>query len=78
MGCNLSKDDQTISMEQSLIVNEALKRFDLRVKSYSYPYHGPYYEYIEWCRAKFQLECISKDCRQGPNYRPQNDYYNYN
>jgi hypothetical protein len=49
----------------------ALKNFNIRVNSYSYPHHGPYHQYIEWCRAQYQLECIPPSCRQGSNYRTQ-------
>ena len=56
------------SMQQNLEVI-ALKNFNIRVNSYSYPHHGPYHQYIEWCHAQYQLECMPQYCRQGANYR---------
>jgi hypothetical protein len=53
----------------------AIRNFNLRVKSYSYSHHGPYYDYIEWCRAQYELECIPEWCRQGGNYNPHNHDY---
>ena len=61
-----SSSNQT--MQQNLEVI-ALNNFNIRVNSYSYPHHGPYHQYIEWCRAQYQLECMPQYCRQGANYR---------
>lgn len=52
---------------------EAAINFHKRIQSYHYAYHGSYTNYIEWCRAQYELECIPESCRQGPNYRPQYD-----
>jgi hypothetical protein len=46
-----------------------------RINMYHYAYHGPYHEYIELCRAQYELECIPKICHHGPNYRPQYDHH---
>ena len=48
----------------------ALNNFNIRVNSYSPPHHGSYHQYIEWCHAQYQLECIHPSCHQGSNYRP--------
>ncbi len=49
----------------------AQNNFNIRVNSYSYPHHGPYFQYIECCRAQYELECIPPSCRQGSNYTPR-------
>ena len=69
MGSNSSK--QSFNSQQKLI-DEANRKFNIRVKAYSYPHHGPYYAYIEWCRAQYELDCIPEYCRQGNNYNPRN------
>jgi hypothetical protein len=53
---------------------EAAINFHKRIKEYNYAYHGMYYDYVEWCRAQYELECIPEWCRQGSNYRAQNYY----
>ena len=52
---------------------EALRRYNIRVKGYSNLYHGNYFEYLEWCKAMYELECIPESCRQGPKWRPRYD-----
>ena len=64
MGNNSSSDKSHLANN---LEAEALRRFNIRVNSYSYPHHGPYYQYIEWCRGQFELDCIPECCRQGPN-----------
>ena len=65
MGNNSSSSNQ---IQQNLEAT-ALHNFNIRVNSYSYPHHGSYHQYIEWCQAQYQLECIPQYCRQGVNYR---------
>jgi len=48
MGNNSSNQS---SNSQQKLIDEANRKFNIRVKAYSYPHHGPYYAYIEWCRA---------------------------
>jgi hypothetical protein len=43
----------------------ASENFNQRVRSWSYPHHGPYQPYIDWCRQQYQLECIPPSWRQG-------------
>ncbi len=43
----------------------ALQNFNLRVRSWSFPHHGPYAPYIQWCQEQYQLECIPESWRQG-------------
>jgi hypothetical protein len=63
MGNNSSKRNQEYLIEQQKLQEQALRNFNARVESYSYPYHRSYIEYIE-------------SCRQGPNYKPEeHDYY---
>jgi hypothetical protein len=69
MGNNSSNQS---SNSQQKLIDEATRKFNIRVKSYSFPHHGPYYEYIEWCRAQYELDCIPQYCRQGSNYNPNN------
>jgi hypothetical protein len=44
---------------------KALDNFNKRVRSWSYPHHGPYDPYIKWCREQYQLESIPQSWRQG-------------
>jgi len=52
---------------------EALRRYNIRVKAYNHLYHGHYFDYLYWCRATYELECLPEICRQGPNWTPQYD-----
>jgi len=71
MGNDSSKQNLASAIAQQKLEAIALNNFNIRVRSYSYPHHGPYNQYIEMCRAQYELECIPQSCRQGPNYRPQ-------
>jgi hypothetical protein len=42
--------------------------FQERIKNYNYALHGPYYEYVEWCRGQFELDCIPRYTSQGNKY----------
>ena len=46
----------------------AINNFNDRVKAYSYPHHGNYEQYIEYCRAQYELDCIPEFCRRGSAY----------
>ena len=70
MGNNSSSSSSSNQYQQNLEAT-ALNNFNIRVNSYSYAHHGPYHQYIEWCRAQYELECIPPSCRQGSNYRPR-------
>ncbi len=74
MGNNSAKQ---YAIDQQKLNEEALKKFNLRIKLYNYAHHGPYYQYIEWCRAQYELECIPECCRYGRNYDPKNHNYDY-
>jgi hypothetical protein len=52
---------------------EALHKYNIRVKSYNHLHHGQYFEYLEWCKAQYYLDCIPVSCQQGPNYKPRYD-----
>jgi len=58
MGCFLSREKGGISIYQQQLEIEAMRKFNARVANYSYPHHGLYLDYIEWCRAQFSLDCI--------------------
>jgi hypothetical protein len=73
MGGNSSREN--IIIEEQKMRAEALKRYDMRIRLYRYEYHGPYCEYIEWCRGQYELECIPQICRQCANYRPEYDHW---
>jgi hypothetical protein len=70
MGQMCARDDDQIDLRP-----EAMAKFDTRIKNYRYEYHGPYYQYVEWCRAQYELDCIPKWLQQGPNYTPRYDAY---
>ena len=74
MGNNLCCDD-TIeeSNRMSTLELNATINFQKRLREYHYAYHGPYTNYVEWCKAQYELECIPEWCRQGSNYRSQYD-----
>ena len=67
MGGSSSKEIRSMKIRQHQELREkALYNFNLRIDSYSYPHHGPYDIYVQWCRAKYELECIPECCRRGP------------
>jgi hypothetical protein len=54
---------------------EAQRLFNQRIDEYSYAHHGSHFEYIQWCCAQYQLDCIPEFCRQGSNYTPHEDAF---
>ena len=58
MGNNSSKKSEL--MDEEKIKKEALKKFNIKISSYNYAQHGSHYEYIQWCRAEYELECINE------------------
>ncbi len=73
MGCFLSREKAGVSIYQRQLEIEAMRKFNARVANYSYPHHGPYFDYIEWCRGQFCLDCIPPELHYGENYTPQYD-----
>jgi len=71
MGATSSRESD-IKEQRELKLN-AYRNYHARIKAYNYAFHGPYYEYLEWCQAQFQLDCIPEMCRKGCNYTPQYD-----
>lgn len=72
-----SSTQYNVQTQQERIIN-ASKKFHARIRAYNYAIHGSYHDYVNWCHAQFQLECIPEDCLQGPNYRPNrygDEYY---
>jgi hypothetical protein len=55
-------------IEENRLEAEAMHKFNYRVRTYSYPHHGPYHEYIEWCRAQYELDCLPDYCKHGHAY----------
>ena len=53
---------------------EAIRKFNIRINRV-YAHHGNHFEYIQWCRAQYQLDCIDTNCYKGPNYKAQYDHY---
>ena len=68
MGLTSSKSTSNIERETMELEDRALKNFNARIVAYSYPHHGPYINYINWCTAEYELECIPHICRYGANY----------
>lgn len=60
---------------ESTLFLQSNKKFNIRIKNYSYPHHGPYTEYIEWCRVQYEIDCIQENCIYGSGYTPQYDHY---
>ena len=71
MGNNSSKKSQPIDEEK--IKEEALKKFNVRISSYNYPQHGSHYEYIQWCRTQYQLDCTLKFYRKRYSFKQNNN-----
>jgi hypothetical protein len=71
MGNNSSKKSQPIDEEK--IKEEALKKFNARISSYNYAEHGSHYEYIQWCRTQYQLDCIPKFNRKSCSFKQNNN-----
>lgn len=76
MGSKISKSCQYKAKQPELSLEEiAAINYHKRVNEYNFAYHGYYIDYIEWCRAQYELECIPESCRQGSRYRPQEELY---
>ena len=67
MGNSNSSRTEALIEDQRLQA-EARRRFDYRIRTYNFAYHGPYYEYIRWCQAQYELDCLPDYCKQGPAY----------
>ena len=67
---NLSSNnhDATYTVHPDSLEGKALINYNQRINSYKYHMHGPYYEYVEWCQAKHEYECLPLICRQGSRY----------
>jgi hypothetical protein len=74
MGQSSSSSSSSKNVEKDW-ERQAAINFDKRIKAYKYAYHGPYYEYVELCRAQYELECIPAWMRHGSNYKPQYDHW---
>jgi len=67
MGNNSSKKPEL--MDEEKIKEEALKKFNERISSYNYAQHGSHYEYIQWCRSQYALDCIIEFKRKGFSFK---------
>ena len=56
-------------VSQDELIRRANYNYAYRVRNYNYAYNGPYYEYIEYCQAQYQLECMPEEVRYGSGYR---------
>lgn len=75
MGGNSSRE--YYPKEQAKMELNAARNYHRRIKEYNYAYHGYYSDYVEWCRAQYELECIPECCRQGSGYNPQYDQWGH-
>ena len=76
MGGNSSKDNYDYNLkEQEDLRMKALINYDRRLKSYNNLYHGCFIDYVEWCRKKYELECIPERCHKGLIYKAKYDNY---
>jgi len=73
MGGNSSRE--SYAKEERELKIKAARNFHNRIQMYHYAYHGNYIEYVEWCRAQYELECIPSYLRQGPAYKPIYDHW---
>jgi hypothetical protein len=55
MGNNSSRQ-----IKKDKLKKEAMEKLNMRINSYDYQVHGNHFEYINWCRAQYQLDCITK------------------
>lgn len=72
---NKNKSREEYLKKREILQEEAYKRFNYRVSIYSYPHHGPYHDYIEWCQNQYELECIPLEARFGHNYKEEKEEY---
>ena len=64
MGNNSSRQ-----IKEEKLKKEAMEKLNMRISSYNYQLHGNHFEYIKWCRAQYQLDCIEKYSHKGSNYK---------
>lgn len=66
MGSKSSKLSEYKLKQQEINLEEiAARNYHKRMDEYNYAHHGYYIDYIEWCRAQYELECIPECCRRG-------------
>ena len=63
------KEAEKIKEDEEKIKEKALNKFNARIYSYNYAQHGSHYEYIQWCRAQYELECITEFKRKGFSFK---------
>lgn len=77
MGCHYSQEKgdvwSNINKVEERLIAEATRNYNLRIINYNHLIHGSFYDYSQWCRNQFELECIPESCRHGTNYTPQYD-----
>lgn len=50
------------------LVSKAAENYRKRINAYNYAYHGNYYDYVEYCQGKFQIECLPDYCTRGSHF----------
>lgn len=74
MGSSVSSSSQQYAKNSDMDLEaEAMRRYNIRIKGYNYLHHGNYFQYLEWCRGMYEVECLPEICRQGPNWTPRYD-----
>ena len=63
---NSAQQQREVERQHNNDQNLAINNFNDRVNSY--PHHGNYEQYIEYCRAQYELDCIPEFCRRGSAY----------
>jgi len=75
MGSKSSKTNSSSEVNYEDLNRRAMNNLTIRLNMYRYPIHGDYFDYVQWCRAQYELECIPPMCLKGPNYKPEYDHY---
>ncbi len=71
MGSSTSKKQQEEYKRREILLEQnARKKYNERIKAYTYLYHGDYFIYVQNCQAQYELECIPPSCRYGNHYDP--------
>lgn len=70
MGSNSSSQSRYMTQQERTRL--AVRKFHIRKNGYDYALHGSYRDYIYWCHAQYELDCIPEECRYGNNYKPNN------
>ena len=64
MSLESKRQQEEYILNQQRLKIEAFARYEARLNSYRLHY-GRYEDYIDWCNAQYELECIPEICRSG-------------